>query len=491
MSEQSTFGGVAGQVVSYFISPWTLLSAVPTLIAVVLVSLGTGWLATTTHLPATVTWWLMVVVLAPVAGRFGLAAREGDITSGFLTAGLGRGVFSFALRYGLLALIWGLPLALLGRWLVEGLGVGVVGLLGGVSLGSARTALLALLALLVLLLALLAPTLSLVLALSVDSVSELFEGARWRWLLVERRGDLPAFFAALMGGMTLFYALAVPLLLLLDGLLFSTSLKAGALFAPLVVALPAAGTPILLGRLAGSLVATNVTSTRDAPELELVARRVAATLAPGGVGARATAGIAPNPAALAGAVDSASVSAFIRQARQLGEQVDPARLQQALAEGEALRRQQPRHVALLAELARLQLKAGQREAGLAQVATTIELALESGGAPVAVELFQALGARREGLVLAAPVWERLARCLLERQRLAEAAWCFIAALGAGHDVTKVQKGLIAVAEAAARGGAADQALQLYAYLLEHFPGSPFQQYCEDAARTLRARQNST
>jgi len=501
MSHQSSFGGVAGRVVRHFVGLGTLLTTVPTLLTVVLLALGTGWLVTTLHLPGSVAWLLGIVVLAPVAGRFGLAAREGDITCGFFSAGHGRGVFGFALRYALLALIWGLPLGLLGPWLVAGLGGGVVGLFGGIGLGGAKAALVALGALLGLVLAVLAPALSMILALSADSVAELFELARWRWLLVERRGDLPAFFAALIGGLTLFYALALPLLLAIDGLLFGSSLRAGAFFAPLVPLLPAAGAPILLGRLAGSIVATSAASDEEDAEPELIARRAigvpgsatgaraAAAPVPAGVGSRAAPGIAPSPASIAGAADTPGVSAFVKRARQLGES-DPERLQQALAEGEALRRQQPRHVALLAELARLQLKAGQHEAGLGLVATTIELALESGGAPVAVELFQGLGAQRPGLVLAAPVWERLARCLLERQRFAEAAWCFVAALAAGHDAAKVQKGLIAVAEAAARGGAADQALQLYAYLLEHFPGSPFQQYCEDAARTLRARQGS-
>lgn len=237
MSETSSFGGVAGQVVRHFVRLGTLLSTIPTLIATVGLALGTGWLATTVRPPATLAWLVAVIVLAPVAGRFGLAAREGDIPCGFLAAGLGRGVFGFALRYGLLAMIWGLPLAL-----------------------------------------------------SADSVSALFEDARWRWLLLERRGDLPAFFATLIGGMTLFYALALPLLLLLDGLRFGTSLKAGALFAPLVPSLPAAGAPILVGRLAGSVVATTGASTAETAEPELIARRVATAAAPAGVGARAAVG---------------------------------------------------------------------------------------------------------------------------------------------------------------------------------------------------------
>ena len=298
MSETSSFGGVAGQVVRHFVGLGTLLSTIPTLIAIVGLALGTGWPATTVHLPATLAWLVAVIVLAPVAGRFGLAAREGDITCGFLAAGLGRGVFGFALRYALLAIIWGLPLALLGRWLVEGVGVGVAGLLGGFGLGSARAALVALVALVALLLALLAPTLSLILALSADSVSELFEGARWRWLLIERRGDLPALFAALIGGMTRFSALALPLLLLLDGLLFGTSLKAGALFAPLVPLLPAAGAPILLGRLAGSVVAATGASTAETAEPELIARRVATAAAPAGVGARAAVAVTSNATSL-------------------------------------------------------------------------------------------------------------------------------------------------------------------------------------------------
>lgn len=93
-----------------------------------------------------------------------------------------------------------------------------------------------------------------IIATCTQTVRDLFRPVPWVWVAVARRADLPAYFAAAIGGIAFFFLIySVPILVVV-GLAAGINAKLGLLASTLFLLIPAAGAPILLGRLCGAFV---------------------------------------------------------------------------------------------------------------------------------------------------------------------------------------------------------------------------------------------
>jgi len=173
----------------------------------------------------------------------------------------------------------------------------------------------------------------------------------------------------------------------------------------------------------------------------------------------------------------------IKQLAATGEDDVPA----AIAEAESLRLKAPRHAGLLAELAKLYLRAGRSAEAITTASQAMSQALSTGAAPVAVACYSAFSAHRKALVLQAPELEQLGRALVGGQKFADAAWCLSTCAKLGGEHIRVQKGMIALAEAAAKAGQLPIAARIYEYVIQNGPGTANAEYCQAALGRIQTR----
>lgn len=468
MEASHRFGGVAGEIVRRFAKFSTALVILPAILVVFVLTLIGGLVSWSLHLP----WWLTVfvsqLVMSPVIGKSALAAREGDLDAGFLSAWDFRAVAGFAARYVLLSAAWGIPLLLAGSALLSS-ALSMASSMNPMAFLSASGALHVLAVVILIAAATLAPALTLIIATRSVSVPESFAPETWRWLL-DRRGDLPAFFACTIGGIALFAILTIPPLLLLVALALSIKVQLGAALASLIYAMPAIGGTILMGRLAGAFV-----SDEPAPESE-----EAAPASP-----EPQVSHPPLPVKVPAAQPASLNLAQI--VKQLAATEDSA-LPSAIAEAEALRAKNPSHAALLAELSKLYLRAGRGPEAIDTASEALSHALSSGASGVALSCYAAFQAHRKALKLKPAELEELGRGLLEQKKFADAAWCFAASAKFGGEPLRVQKGIIASADGANKAGQFKEAARLYQFVLQSAPAPAHAEYCQLMLSAVQAKQ---
>lgn len=468
MEQDSPFGGTVGRTVSYFVSPSTLLTLIPTVVAIAVVmavSAGLTWLL---GLPWPAAMLFNLLAMSPIIGRLTIAAKEGDLKAGFLSPVSPGSVMGFSVRYVLLTLAWGLPMGLIGMWL---LGQGLSLLLLGHGLSpsmlseamSGRTMLIILGLVFYFAIACAAPSITHLVATRAGALSECFDPEVWRWLW-SRRGDLPIFYAALVGGILIFIGLAIPPFLLLGALFFQVNARAAMFFLGLGYIVAIASSPVLMCRLVGAFVWADPST---APSV--------VTDSPQPPEAQPTAGEpVPQP------IDVAQVLAQLSN-RAAGDLVG------AIAEAEQLREKVPHNAQVLSELTRMYLRADKIQEALERGAQSISAALAEGAAQVAVEAFSQLRQHRKSLQLAADDWDQLSRALLASSQFPDAAWCFVASGGAGADRIRWLKGMVAVGDAAAKSGQLEVANQVYQHVIKVAPETPTAEYCRQAAVRLKSR----
>ncbi|MGK7345602.1 MAG: hypothetical protein ACNS63_07315 [Candidatus Nitrospinota bacterium M3_3B_026] len=446
------FRGLAGETVRLFVRPGTLFTVVPALVVTIILTAAGFFIADSVGVPDVFGLVISAAAISPVLGAYGMAARHGDLESGVMNILSNPAeIFSFAARYSALTVIWGVPASFAALWLmkknvsfdlVAGGGPNVFSALGLVAL---------------LLLIALMPVFTLIVSLAAETIGEAVAPGPWGWLFVERREDLPAFFASYFGGMALFFIIMVPILLVITAVLFMVSFRAGLAAAGAAYVIPFAGAPVLLGRLAGSFVAAEESGPVEA-----------GGAAPGG--------------ALTDIKDDFSIKRAVEQISQKAE----TDIITAIREAEELRASHQDNPVVLAELSRLYMKKGEGENALLTGRVAVSRALAMGLNDEAVKTFQALGKLRGKLKLEAKEFEKLARSFVPRGMFDEAVWCFRASAASGGDKIRIQKGIISVAEAAARAGNAKKAMAVYAFFIKSFPDSEFLGYCKNEYKKLNA-----
>lgn len=475
--QPSVFRGSAGEVVRGFVHVATLGTLIPVLVAMLILGLVSGLITHLVGLPLPFAVLLMLVTSSPIVGRFAMAARDGQLDAGFLSARLDRGaVTGFVLRHATLCVAWGLPLTLIGHFVLGRSEAGLGALAMGLPSGGAAFALLLLVTA-----AVIGQLLSLLIATKADSIGQALSADAWRWALVERRADLVPLAAALVGGLLVFAMVAWPVLGLLALLAAKGSTGVGAAIGVFAYAAPALAAPVLLGRLCGAFVfgeepAAGIPAASGGP----------APISPVPLSSPSSRSVTPvqvpRPTPIETAVQAAR-RIDVKQALDAVRVKAGSDVPAALKEAQILREAYPANPMVAAELARLCHQAGAPE-GLAAASGAVKVALSAGTAPLAIELFKLYADQRDALELDAATLEQLGRQLTTRKELEDAAWCFRTMKARGADAIRVQKGLIGVAEAIARDGNLRGAVQLYRFILVEFPQSTLRDYIESAIAQL-------
>ena len=312
-------------------------------------------------------------------------------------------------------------------------------------------------------------------ALRSSSLRELFSWQLWSWIGSERRSDLVPLVAVLYGGLLLGYVAVYPPLILLTASVEPAS-ETGIAILGFLWVVPAAGVPILLGRLCGAFLHEEALEGDDdrAPPAATrpEAGQLAGPLAP------------PPPGSTTSAAPEAVDLPKLLKAIRARAETD---LAGSLAEAEALWLRTPHSAAVAAELARLYQASTRQDEALSMASQGIALALRSGAGALASALYEDLRQRRDALTLGGSDLEHLGKILLARQRFEDALWCCLASAGAGVPAPRVQKTLLAVGDAAARAGAPDRARAAYEAFLDRYPDSAFVDYCREALERARRR----
>jgi hypothetical protein len=104
-----------------------------------------------------------------------------------------------------------------------------------------------------------------------------------------------------------------------------------------------------------------------------------------------------------------------------------------------------------------------------------------------VEVFAQLSQYKKTLNLQPNDWDGLARALLTKLSFADAAWCFVKSGSVGADRIRWLKGLVSVADAAARAGQVAVANTVYQHVIKTAPETPSAEYCRTALERLKPR----
>jgi hypothetical protein len=472
----SAFRGTAGEVVRGFIDINTLWTALAVLFAMMVLGFVCSLVVWKIGVPPTVAVLLALVMSSPIIGRFALAARDGDLHAGLVISRVTlEALLGFIARHVTLTVAWALPVVLTGGWLVKR------GALGGFTsfagLGFEAVAFLSLAAV-----ATIATVMTLLIATKADSVREALSTEAWRWV-VERRGDLVPLMAALIGGLSMFALIFWPVLGLLTVVLVRHSPRLGAMLGIFTYVSPCLAAPVLMGRLAGAFVFGEGSVSQSAPAPQ-------PARPPGPV--PQVVRVAPAAAPAAAASPQAQA---VQAARRLDvkQTLDAIRMKAgtdlaaAVKEATVLRDAHPMNPQVAVELANLLRRSGAQAEALTAAAAAIKVALNGGAAPLAAETFKAFGDARDRLDLEPGTLELIGRQLLSRGELDHAVWCFRAMGVRGGDKVKVQKGLIAAADAAARAGHVEPALRIYEVVLRDHPDTGFREFIETARNDLKAR----
>jgi tetratricopeptide (TPR) repeat protein len=249
--ETTRFGGVVGQVVSQFVSKSTLISAIPVIVFVGILSFITMYIFGDT-LEIIVMPLITVIFAFPIA-RFAIPARMGYSDEGFLSAYASwNESFQYSLRYAVANLVWILPVIIAG--LVLGLS----------STGSNSqynsnpffnmTTGSGILLVILMIFSMLGPLLALLVTTATEEISELFDKDLWLSFITSYREELIVFCVNVIGAVFMFWLLFSIPLLIITAIAFMIAEGLGFILLGFMGMLPLAISPIILGRLAGSLI---------------------------------------------------------------------------------------------------------------------------------------------------------------------------------------------------------------------------------------------
>ena len=111
-------------------------------------------------------------------------------------------------------------------------------------------------------------------------------------------------------------------------------------------------------------------------------------------------------------------------------------------------------------------------------------ALNGGANQLIVSFFENCADWRKHVRLSADEYQRLGKILTGNKHFDSAVWCYRAMEAVGGEKLAAQKGIIAVADAAAAAGDNQKAVAFYNYIVKNYPASPLVQYCGDALSRL-------
>lgn len=442
MNIESQFPRHASGALQACLAPSVVTTAWPSLATMLVLILGSSFLADRISVALLVTG--VILASGYFVCRFGLPATEGNVYAGWNARQRdGASAFQCLLYFLFLSIFWAVPVGALSL-LAAG---DVLGVLFGTRPAVGLSAIAAAITLALLLLA---PVLSVIVSLRARRIDDLVSLSILSGLFRHRTNDLVFLFAALPGGMGVFWFLySFPILALVTFLMPGG--VPGIVFLA-INALPLAMAPVLLGRLCGAYVHAGSLSARAGVEPARPAANTPttkeATRAPRTVGPAWKDVISAVNAVGDEKLDSSIKSARIR----IGK--DPDDLKTAC------------------QLALLIARTRRSEETRLFTESAIRRCVSAGAVELAANLYLHYGNRRKDLQLDAACKRQLVNGLVRLQRFPDAAWCLYSAVTEeeGRPVD-VQNGLIRIAGEAGKAGKHAEAAVIYDFFLKHFPKS--------------------
>lgn len=487
---QFQFRGVAGETVRHFINYSTLAAGFATFLAMLVATLLVGFIVEKISLPSIFAVPLIFIALAPIIGRFSIAAKNGDLAAGLLSSDSGGELLPFWGRAAVLFLAWQIPYSLI----VMLLGKNIFSL--EVILAATSNVLLAILFFLIgvalLAFGLLAIFLTIIVCTKAQSIQELFKPPLWKWILIERRDDLGAFLACWLGGVLIFMLLITPPIVVIMMLLIKIK-PAMAMYSTMIINGSAmAGVPILLGRLAGAFIAVEM--FEDDQQLT--------TCLGGGFAQPAKAASPPSAippaekvsAPTAPTAKSNEAPSNAREVVNLGprlaviEKRAAEDLAAAITEAEELVTANSGHLGPAVLLCNLYTRANRFAEAIALANKAIPQACDAGAGQEAVEIFKAVFAHRQDLRLEGADYLRLSKALSGVKRFDEAMWTCRAAEATGGNKEEIERGFVSVADAAMHAGELDKAIAYWQFFVNRYPLSAFHDYGSGELKRLERKK---
>ncbi|MDO8465425.1 MAG: hypothetical protein Q7S46_09285 [Gallionella sp.] len=474
MQKVSRFRGMAGEVMYRFMSPRTLFSALP-----ILFIFSALWLITAIIEDFTGFFALPVffIAYAMMVGHFSLPALQGTFDSSFFAgAGNGNKLWAFTIRYLALVFACALPLALfasvtIGLRALPGSAAEILIPLASIQKSSDNLSLTALV-----LVSMLMLTLCLIIAARAETLREAFSLEIWGWLLSERRADLPIFYAALAGGLVIFFGTYLIPFALVFFFTFKTSLQSGVIVSGFFYLLVLAASPILLGRMCGAFVAGE-NDLEHATQDILALLGVVPTVSP-----QLELELATGADQLPPVEKKLSFNEMVAKTRALP--IDA--LISEIDKAETLLAARPHDPYTTVELAMLYRRAGEAEKALEVAARAITQAINNGYAEIGVSLFRGFAKERAELGLDAQTLEIVGNVLLKQGLVLDAGWCLHESATIAGDMLKAQKKLMHVATIAEETGKYTEAIALYNFFISAYPNTNLVQYAQQGKRRAEA-----
>jgi hypothetical protein len=470
MEDISSFRGAAGEVVRTFLRFGTFLTAIPVIFfwivfAIVMYFIGS-------KIPGFLHFFLIMAAASVLIGRFALPASRGELDTGFFNPHLERGeTLSFALRYVTYTILWVIPVMLLAYYVLDSKSLFYLFMYGGMNFVSGGFH--GLILCFIMLICIFAPTLCCILATYTETVSEVLSIEPLRWLYEDRRDDLGAFYACLIGGMFVFWAKYIIPLLIFAILAFKSSSNFGATVATFIYILPFIVSPVLIGRLSGAFIAGEV-SIEDSFDASSAPVSMLASKDPSI--ARAA---AHNLAQTSGHANSEkSKKSYTETVSNLNE-YSPSQINELIRKAE----HSEQNLFTLLELSYLYKKTERLNDAIKNAGNGLQMTLNQGMGFEAVQLFKYFAKERSQLKLTLQNLQQLAPHLVNHHYFMDAAWCYLTIIASSTDDEKLsmQKKLFSVAEAASVAGNAQVAFNLYNLFSENYPDSTLVDFARNAA----------
>ena len=458
MDNISPYSGVAGETVRLYARMGTFILLIPSVLFMLVTAGLFLYILDKTGLPQEFGILVGFIAITPVIGAAGIGARSGDLESGIsYLFQRSAEVISFVLRYALLTLAWGIPAVLLAVFVLKR------AVSGFFNFSSSSAAFAAVMTFVLIVIVILAPVFTLIVALSTNSIKEAFSTQRWKWLLIARVGDLKPLFASYFGGMTLFYIFSIPIVAVLVVIASQISYQA-AFIAPMIGGyVPLAAAPVLMGRLAGGFVAVDLQDVETERLVDSAAARKEAT---------------------------EKVQQGVELTSRIKEIVAGAGEDhgKAITDLEALLTEHRDHAFVLVELSAQYAKAGRGGDATKTAVKAIDAMTKIGETAKAADIFLGLGGGRRNIRVSGDAFQRLSQTLTVKKHFDDAVWSLQAGAASGLVQPLVEKGTVAVAEAAARAGDLTKAVQVFEFFIAKYPESDFIGYVQGETKKLRAKK---
>jgi hypothetical protein len=495
--ETSQFGGVVGQVVNQFVSKSTLISAIPVIVFVGVFSAISGYLFSGSL--GIVMIAVMAIIFSLPIARFAIPARMGNTDEGFLSDQVTwKESFQYSIRYSIANLVWLIPVIIFGL---------IIGLVGGDSSGSSfnpnpyslMTSGSGMVFVVLMIFSMLGPLLALLVTTATDEISELFDKDLWLSFVTVYRDELVIFCANVIGAVFMFWLLFAVPLLVIAAIAFAVSDAFGAIVLGFIALLPAAISPIILGRLAGALVysieqeemddvdADNEHSqNQDQSQEQTKTTAQTASNAPLAKGATVT----ESSGSLTASIDHGGSNendpllnanniadanphgSKLKLIEQKLTKIDALKKNNAILLAQNAQKTTPDEPYHFAEEVLIHCQFEAFEEALPLANRAIPKAINFGDQALTFKLFNALGNHRVKLKLAPPVILRLKQCLLEGGHFLMAVQAILILIKMQPDDQAHKEMILDIAFKARQKNSKEQSKKIYAFFIKKYADNP-------------------